>query len=64
MISWVKRDGHHLLRAYFWLAMVPVCFHFGWHTSVFVVFLYSTYANFASDLGVYKNEVARREARS
>jgi hypothetical protein len=44
--------------------MVPVCVFFGWHTSVFVVFLYSSYANFASDLGVYMGRMAKQEAES
>lgn len=40
--------------------MVPVAIRFGWHTSVFLIFLYSTYANIASDLGAW--EIKRRQA--
>lgn len=44
----------HLVRAFFWILMVPVCIYFGWHTSVFVVFLYSTYANFIGDIDAWE----------
>jgi hypothetical protein len=54
----------HLVRAGFWIAMVPVIFLLGVQDSVVVVFLYSTYANFASDLGAYEGAKAKEEARS
>lgn len=50
-----------LIRAWTWPLLVPVCVYFGWHTSVFVVFLYSTYANWASDMGAYQAFMSRRE---
>lgn len=53
---------HHLVRAMFWPAMVPVAMVFGWHTSVFVIFLYSTYANFGADIGAYVAAKARQAA--
>lgn len=43
----------HLVRAGFWIVMVPVAVKFGWHESVFVIFLYSTYANFIGDIDAY-----------
>lgn len=55
------RPWVHLVRACMWPALVPVIVYFGWHTSVFVIFLYSTYANFAGDLGVWK--AARTERK-
>jgi hypothetical protein len=51
---WMKRHpAHHLVRAWCWLVAVPVFIFLGWHTSVFVIFLWSSYANFAGDLGAY-----------
>lgn len=44
----------HPYRAAFWLLMVPVAIYFGFHTSVFVIFLYSTYANFAGDIAAWE----------
>lgn len=44
----------HLIRACFWIVMVPVCILFGWQESVFLVFLYSTYANFIGDIDAYE----------
>lgn len=52
----------HLARACFWLAMVPVVILLGWQSSVFVVFLYSTYANFAADIGAW--QASRAEERA
>lgn len=49
----------HLGRAAFWIVMVPVAILFGWHTSVFVIFLYSTYANFIGDIDAW--QAARAE---
>jgi hypothetical protein len=57
-------DGHHLVRACMWLLLVPVIFTLGWQDSVVVVFLYSTYANFSGDLGIWKGAQAKREAKS
>jgi hypothetical protein len=56
LISVFKVISHpkaHLVRAFFWILMVPVAVHFGWHQSVFVIFLYSTYANFIGDIDAY-----------
>lgn len=50
-------DATHQYRAAFWIIMVPICFALGWHKSIIVIFLYSTYANFASDLSAW---VAKR----
>lgn len=44
----------HPYRAAFWIAMVPVAIVLGFHTSVFVIFLYSTYANFAGDIAAWE----------
>jgi uncharacterized RDD family membrane protein YckC len=52
----------HLARACFWLAMVPVVILLGWQTSVFVIFLYSTYANFGADIGAW--QASRAEERA
>lgn len=38
-----RKRSFHLARAGFWIAMVPVAILMGWHTSVFLIFLYSTY---------------------
>ena len=54
-------DATHLWRAAFWVLMVPVAVLLGWHTSVFVIFLYSTYANFASDIGAWEGKKAKEE---
>lgn len=53
---------HHLIRAWFWPAMIPVVFLLGWQNSVVIVFLYSTYANFTGDLGAYEGAKARQQA--
>lgn len=52
MIGLLQRT--HLWRACFWLAMVPVAVLMGWHESVFLVFLYSTYANFIGDVDAWE----------
>lgn len=44
----------HPYRATFWIAMIPVAILCGFHTSVFVIFLYSTYANFAGDIAAWE----------
>lgn len=49
-----------LIRAWTWPVLVPVFVYLGWHTSVFVVFLYSTYANWASDMGAHQAFLSRR----
>jgi hypothetical protein len=54
--------GFHLARACFWLAMVPVVILLGWQESVFVIFLYSTYANFGADIGAW--QASRAEERA
>lgn len=64
MKDWV--DNHpriHLFRAWSWIAAVPVFIFLGWHESVFVVFLYSTYANFSGDRGIFEAAKARQESR-
>lgn len=55
-----KAEVFHLARAAFWVAMVPVAIVFGWHTSVFMVFLYSSYANFIGDIDAYEARRAER----
>jgi hypothetical protein len=49
-----KTQAFHLARAAFWILMVPVAILMGWHTSVFLIFLYSTYANFIGDIDAYE----------
>jgi hypothetical protein len=46
----------HPFRAAFWVAMVPVAIILGLHESVFVVFLYSTYANFVGDISAWESK--------
>lgn len=48
-------------RPYAWVAAVPVIFFLGLESSVAVVFLYSTYANFTGDKGVWQAWKARQE---
>jgi hypothetical protein len=52
----------HLYRAAFWVAMVPIAVVFGFHTSVFVVFIYSTYANFIGDISAWEAKKAKEQA--
>lgn len=56
-VKWLQ--GFHLARACFWIAMIPVAILMGWHNSVFVIFLYSTYANFIGDIDAW--QAARAE---
>jgi hypothetical protein len=51
----------HLVRAVFWILMVPVTIYMGWQTSVFLIFLYSTYANFIGDIDAYVAEKAKKQ---
>jgi hypothetical protein len=44
----------HLVRAAFWVVMVPVCILLGRQESVFLVFLYSSYANFIGDIDAWE----------
>lgn len=34
--------------------MIPIAIWMGWHTSVFLIFLYSTYANVIGDIDAYE----------
>lgn len=64
MLEWLAgHPVHHLVRAWLWVALIPVIVLLGWQASVFLVFLYSTYANFATDLGVYRSRKAELEAK-
>ena len=47
-------EATHAYRAAVWILLIPVAIYFGWHTSVFVVFLYSTYANFIGDIDAWQ----------
>lgn len=63
--QWLEcHPQHHLVRAWCWWIAVPVFVLLGFESSVFVVFIYSTYANFASDRGIYESAKAKIEARS
>lgn len=53
-----------LVRGWMWPALVPLAVLLHLHESVFVVFLYSTYANWASDLGTYQAFRARRQSNT
>jgi len=63
--DWVEdHPGIYLARARMWILVVPVFIALGWQDSVFVVFLYSTWANYASDMGIYRAARAEAVARS
>lgn len=51
----------HLYRAWAWWPLLVVVLLLGWHESVFLVLIYSTYANFASDLATYEGAANRAE---
>lgn len=50
----------YLVRATGWVVLLPVAVALGWQTSVFLVFVLSVYANFATDLGAYQAARARQ----
>ena len=52
----------HLARACFHVLLVPIAFKLGWQTSIALLFLQSSYANWASDVGSW--QAARAERRS
>jgi hypothetical protein len=52
----------HPYRATFWVCMIPVAILLDFHTSVFVVFLYSTYANIAGDISAWEAHKAKEAA--
>lgn len=54
----------HQWRAAFWAAAVPVCFALGLHDSLVIIFLWSSYANFAGDLGAWVAQKAKDAAES
>lgn len=56
-----KKEIFHLCRAGFWVAMVPVAIFFGWHTSIFLVFLYSSYANMIGDIDAFEAARSQRQ---
>lgn len=57
-LDWAGRS--YVLRICFWVAMVPVAVALGWHTSVFLIFLYSTYANVIGEVDGLEARRARK----
>lgn len=55
-----KLEIFHLCRAMFWPLMVPVAILLGWQASVFLIFLYSSYANCAADIASFSAARADR----
>lgn len=44
----------HPYRAAFWVVSVPTIMLLGWQNSIFILFLWSTYANFAGDIAAWE----------
>lgn len=51
----------HLVRAWMWWLLLPVIILCGLQASVFVLLIYSTYANFAADMATYEGAKNRKE---
>lgn len=54
----------HLGRAFSWWVILAIVILVGWQNSVFLVLVYSTYANFGTDLSTWQSRRAERKADS
>lgn len=57
-----KLEYFHLSRAAAWPIITAAAVLLGWQESVFLILLYSTYANLGADIGAW--QAARAERRS
>jgi hypothetical protein len=51
----------HAYRAIGWVILVPIVIAVDLHQSVFIVFLYSTYANVAGDIAAWQAKRAEEK---